>query len=89
MRFIHNRQELEHTLILMHHEGRSIHELSRQFHLGRNTVRRILRAHAQRRDIGHDVLIPLRAGLKPLGTSWTPVFTGVTTIELPLHTSFY
>ena len=56
MKFIHNRQELEHTLILMHHEGRSIRELSRQFHLGRNTVRRILRAHAQRRDSGHDAL---------------------------------
>ena len=56
MKFLHNRQELEQALILMHHEGRSIRELSRQFHLGRNTVRRILRAHAQRRDRGHDVL---------------------------------
>ena len=56
MKFIHDREELEHTLILMHHEGRSIRELSREFHLGRNTIRRILRAHAQRRDMGHDVL---------------------------------
>lgn len=64
MNFIRNRQELEQTLILMHHEGRSIRELSRQFHLGRNTVRRILRAHAQRRDCGHDRLIPLRLGLR-------------------------
>jgi transposase len=40
----------------MHHEGGSIRELSRQFQIGRNTVRRILRAHAQRRDNGHDVL---------------------------------
>jgi len=64
MKFLRDRQELEHTLILMHHEGRSIRELSRQFHLGRNTVRRILRAHAQRRDRGQEVLIPLRAGLK-------------------------
>ena len=63
MKFIHNRQELEQTLILLYHEGGSIRQLSRQFHLGRNTVRRILRAHAQRRDSGHDVLIPLRAGL--------------------------
>jgi transposase len=56
MNFIRDRQELEQTLILMHQEGRSIRELSRQFHLGRNTVRRILRAHAQRRDSGHDGL---------------------------------
>jgi len=56
MKFIHDRQELEHTLILMHQEGRSIRELCRHFHLGRNTIRRILRAHAQRRDMGHDLL---------------------------------
>ena len=56
MKFIRDRQELEHTLILMHHEGRSIRELSREFHLGRNTIRRILRAHLRKRDIGHDVL---------------------------------
>lgn len=56
MNFIHNRQELEQALILMHREGRSIRELCRQFQLGRNTVRRILRAHVQRRDMGHDVL---------------------------------
>ena len=56
MKFIRDRQELEQTLILLYHEGGSIRQLSRQFHLGRNTVRRILRAHAQRRDIGHEVL---------------------------------
>jgi transposase len=56
MKFLHNRQELEQALILMHNEGRPIRELSRQFHLGRNTVRRILRAHATRRDCGHEVL---------------------------------
>jgi transposase len=56
MNFIHNRQELEQALILLHHEGRSIRDLCRQFHLGRNTVRRILRAHARRRDDGHEVL---------------------------------
>ena len=45
MRLIHNRQELEQALILMHQEGRPIRELCRQFQLGRNTVRRILRGH--------------------------------------------
>ena len=56
MKFIRNRNELEHTLITMHNEGRSIRELQRQFQIGRNTVRRILRAHEDRRNNGHDVL---------------------------------
>jgi transposase len=56
MKFIRDRQELEQTLILMHQEGRSIRELSREFQLGRNTIRRILRAHGRRRDAGHDLL---------------------------------
>jgi transposase len=56
MKFIRNRSELEHTLITMHNEGWSIHELKRQFQIGRNTVRRILRAHNNRRNDGHDVL---------------------------------
>jgi Mor family transcriptional regulator len=45
MKFIRDRKELEHIVITMHNEGCSIHELKRQFHLGRNTIRRILRAH--------------------------------------------
>jgi len=57
MKFIHDRKELEHTLILMHNEGRSIHELTRQFQMGRNRVRRILRGHESRRDSGHDLLV--------------------------------
>ena len=56
MMFLRNRQDLEQILILRHHEGGSIRGLSRQFQLGRNTVRRILRAHARRRDSGHEVL---------------------------------
>ncbi len=56
MKFIRDRSEFEHTLITMHNEGWSIRELQRQFQLGRNTVRRILRAHSDRRNSGHDVL---------------------------------
>jgi transposase len=57
MKFIRDRSELEHALITMHNDGWSIHELTRQFHVGRNTVRRILRGHESRRDNGHDLLI--------------------------------
>ena len=56
MKFIHDRQELEHMLITMHNEGCPIRELMRRFHMGRNTVRRILRKHGRQRDEGHDVL---------------------------------
>jgi transposase len=56
MKFIRDRKELEHIVITMHNEGCSIHELKRQFHLGRNTIRRILRAHEKRRNSAHDIL---------------------------------
>lgn len=56
MKFIRDRQELEQTLINMHNEGSSIRELKRQFQLGRNTVRKILRKHKSQRDEGHDML---------------------------------
>jgi len=56
MKFIRDSSELEQILITMHNEGRSIRELQRQFQMGRNRVRRILRAHDTRRNKGHDVL---------------------------------
>lgn len=56
MKLIRDRNELEHIVITMHNEGWSIRELRRQFHLGRNTVRRILRKHKRHRDEGHDLL---------------------------------
>jgi transposase len=52
--FVRNRQELEHQIILMHAEGWGIRALSRYFNMGRNTIRRILRNHHEKRDIGHD-----------------------------------
>jgi transposase len=57
MKFIRDRQELEHMLITMNNEGCSIRELRRQFKLGRNTVRKILRKHKSQRDEGHEVLM--------------------------------
>jgi transposase len=56
MKFIHDRQELEHMIITMHNEGCPIRELRRRFHMGRNSIRKILRKHKRRRDEGHDVL---------------------------------
>ena len=51
-----SREEFEHTLIVMHHEGWSIRSLCRHFRTSRNAVRRILRAHERQRDQGHDIL---------------------------------
>ena len=51
-----NRQDFEHTLIIMHNEGWTIRALCRYFHTSRNTVRRILRTHKNQRDSGHEML---------------------------------
>jgi transposase len=54
--FIHNREELEHQIILLHAEGWSIRALTRHFAMGRNTIRRILRKNRRQREQGHDAL---------------------------------
>lgn len=51
-----SRQDFEHTLIIMRNEGWSIRALCRYFHASRNAVRRILRAHENQRESGHDML---------------------------------
>jgi len=56
MLIIRNRQELEHQIITLHAQGTSIRALSRQFAMGRNTIRRILRKNRRQRDCGHDTL---------------------------------
>jgi transposase len=53
--YIHNRQELEHKIVTMHLEGWSIRSLCRHFHLGRNHVRRVVRAHRRHRDEGQSL----------------------------------
>jgi transposase len=49
---IHSVSELEHKIITMHFDGWSIRLLCRHFHMGRNRIRRILRKHADSRDMG-------------------------------------
>jgi transposase len=61
--YVRDRQELEHLVITMHAEGWSIRALSRHFHLGRNTVRRILRKNRSQRDQGHDLVLSKNAKL--------------------------
>jgi len=56
MTFIRDRKEFEQTLIIMHQDGWSIRALCRHFKTSRNAVRRILRAHQDRRDTGHEAL---------------------------------
>jgi transposase len=66
MKFIRNRVEFEQILITMHNEGWSMKQLERHFQIGRNTVRKILRAHQARRDSDHDVLIKKLKGASKL-----------------------
>lgn len=51
-----NRNELAHTIVIMHNEGFSIRALCRRFHMGKSRVRKILRDHEARRDSGHELL---------------------------------
>lgn len=54
--FIGSRLEFAQKLILLRNEEWSIHGLSRRFGISRNTVRKILRDHADQRDKGHELL---------------------------------
>jgi transposase len=51
------REEFAQKIILLRNEGFSIHGLARRFGVSRNTVRKILRSHAEKRDKGHEVLV--------------------------------
>ncbi len=53
---VRSREELENLIVTRYQGGMSIRALAREFAIGRNTVRRILRAHAVRRDHGLDVV---------------------------------
>ncbi len=56
VRFIRNREELEHEVITSYAQGSSMRGISRTLGIGRNTVRRILRRHNTKRDQGHEAL---------------------------------
>lgn len=60
MKFIRSREEFEQEIILLHNDGCAIRELSRCFEISRNAVRRIIRAHKNNREHGHDLLKPKR-----------------------------
>ena len=56
VQFIRNRKELEQKIITMHAQGWGIRALARNFQMGRNTVRKIIRKNRSEREQGHDIL---------------------------------
>ncbi len=52
-----SREEFDHRLLLLHNENWSIRKLATHFGVSRNTIRRVLRAHAARRDKGPDGIV--------------------------------
>jgi transposase len=52
----HNHEEFKQELILRARHGFSIRSLAKTFEIARNTVRKILRDHAQDREVGHEIL---------------------------------
>ena len=56
MQIFRNREEIEHAVVVMHHDGWSKRALARHFKMSRNTIRGILRKHQDRRDQGHCAL---------------------------------
>lgn len=52
------REELLHQVVLLATQGMSRRAITRALGVSRNTIRKILRAHAKQRDTGHTVLAP-------------------------------
>lgn len=68
----HSRQELELQIVTLRAQGWSIHALTRHFQMGRNTIRRILRKNARRRDQGHDLLTSQKRTATPRSSKLDP-----------------
>ncbi len=60
IRIIRNRDELEHEIVTSYTQGCSIRSIARNFNMGRNTVRRILRRHETKREHGSDKIDSLK-----------------------------
>jgi transposase len=62
---IKSQEEFENFVITKHAEGISIRSLAKILKVGRNTIRKILRANESRRDNGHDILTEKKSNRKP------------------------
>ena len=58
MKFVQNREELEMQIVTLHQSGKSIHALTKEFKISRNTVRKILRKNETGRNNGHPAAVP-------------------------------
>ncbi len=61
MQIFRTREELEHAIVTMHHDGWSKRALARHFKMSRNTIRRILNKNQAHRNQGHSALGPGKA----------------------------
>ncbi len=58
MQIFRTREELDHAIITMYHDGWSKRGLARHFKMSRNTIRRILNKNKVQRSQGHSALEP-------------------------------
>jgi transposase len=65
MQIFRNREEIEHAVVVMHHDGWNQRALARYFKMSRNTIRLILKKHQDHREQGHCAL----PAAKPVGKS--------------------
>ena len=78
VRFVRNRQDLEHEIRILYAQGWSIHALTRHFAMGHNTIRRIIRGNIAQREKGHDVVQARKPVLrKSKLTAFKPMIKGL------------
>ena len=69
-----SREELVHQIVMLHKQGLAVRAIQRTLHVARNTVRKILAAHAQARRTESNALPkkPTRAPRATMVTPWAP-----------------